>query len=118
MDRECNQKPHLHKFLPVDKATPSISKNLVHATSRTEKQVVKIQEVCEGTSDALQELRHGIIYLLFETLDMIDLNTNTLAIRIEESIHIVKDLKQRETDRLTTERLIEILEKLRPQLQP
>jgi hypothetical protein len=55
--------------------------------------------------------------MLFDTIEMIDLNAKTLAVRIAEPIRVVRALKQREIDRLTTERLIEILEKLRPVLR-
>jgi hypothetical protein len=118
MDGQCSQKPQPLVFPSSNKTTPSISRDKARAKARAEKQDANIHEVCEGTSGALQELRHGVIYILFDTLEMIDLNAQTLAIRIAEPIRVVRAIKQRETDRLTTERLIDILEKLRPMLQP
>jgi hypothetical protein len=117
MDGQSNRKPQPLEFPSPDKTTPSMPTPKARAKARAEEQDAAIHEICEGTSGALQELRHGVIYVLFDTLEMINLNTKTLAVRIDEPIRLVREVKQRETDRLTTERLIDILEKLRPMLR-
>jgi hypothetical protein len=117
MDGQCNQKPQQLIFPSANNTTRSISRNKANAKARAEKQDAKIHEVCEGTPGALQELRHGVIYVLFDTLEIIDMNAKTLAIKIDEPIRVIRALKQREIDQLPTERLIEILEKLRPLLR-
>ena len=118
MDQQCNRKLQPLIFPSATKTPLNTSRDKARAKARAEKQDAKIHEVCEGTSGALQELRHGVIYVLFDTLEMINLSTKTLAARIAEPIRVVRALKQREANQLTTERLIEILEKLRPLLRP
>jgi hypothetical protein len=71
----------------------------------------EIHELCQDTNLALQEIRHGIANVLLDTLS---LDIWTLAQILDERPSAVRDLMSGETDWLTTETMIEILEKLRP----
>ena len=75
----------------------------------------EVFELCRETSQALQELRHGIVNALFETLERIDLDVRRLANLIDERPDVVRALRRKDVEGMTTERLIEILEK--PQLK-
>ncbi len=68
--------------------------------------------LCRETVGALQELRHGIQVALFDILDKLDLDAGVLANLIEERPSVARALIRRDTERLTTEELIPILEKL------
>jgi hypothetical protein len=118
MDGQRNRKPQPLVFPSLSTTAASESKDKSRAKALAEKRDAEIREICEATSGALQELRHGVIYVLFDTLEMIDLGARALADRIDEPVRLVREIRQRKTDRLTTERLIEILEKLRPLLMP
>jgi hypothetical protein len=110
--------PRLIPFPARCQSRPRPATNEGGTATRVQEKQAKIQDASEDTSGALQELRHGVIYVLFDTLEMINMDAKTLSVRIDEPIRVVGQLKQREADRLTTERLIEILEKLRPLLRP
>ena len=73
---------------------------------------IRLTEICKETSGALQELRHGIIYALSDTLDELDLDTMTLAEILDERPSVVRDLRAGEMDETATERLIDYLERL------
>jgi hypothetical protein len=72
----------------------------------------EIFELCRETLGALQELRHGIQFALFDMLEKLDLDARVLANLIEARPGATKTLLRKDTERLATERLIEILEKL------
>lgn len=80
----------------------------------TKKHDAKIHEICSETSLALQELRHGVEYMLYDTMEMLNLDARTLVEVLDERPSVVRELMDRETDELTTERLIQMLETLRP----
>jgi hypothetical protein len=73
----------------------------------------EIHELCRDTKLALQELRQGIANLLFDTLEKMDLDTWTIVHLLDERPSVVGDLMTGETESLTTDAMIEILEKLR-----
>jgi hypothetical protein len=72
----------------------------------------EIHELCRDTRQALQELRHGIINVLFDTLEKMGSDGWTLVQSLDERPSVVKNLIGRETDDLTTETLIDFLERL------
>jgi hypothetical protein len=74
----------------------------------------EIHELCRDTKLALQELRQGIANLLLDTLEKMDLDTWTLVHLLDERPSVVGDLMAGETEGLTTDAMIEMLEKLRP----
>ena len=89
------------------KATPaSAPERLVCARDE------EIFELCQETLGALQELRHGIEFALYDKLESIDLDVRRLANLIDEDLSVAHALIEKEVDELSTERLIEILEKL------
>jgi hypothetical protein len=72
-----------------------------------------IHECITETRQALQELRHGVLYCLLDLLDKLQLDRWTLTVLLDERPSVILDLLQGETDELTTERLIDILDLLR-----
>jgi hypothetical protein len=74
----------------------------------------EVFELCRETLLALQELRHGIEHVLFDNLDRRCLNARTLANLIEVSPGVARALTRRNTERIATEKLIEILENIQP----
>jgi hypothetical protein len=73
-----------------------------------------MRELCRGTTLALQELRHGIANVLLDTLERTDLDAWALVRIWDERLSVVKNVMSGDTDGLTTETIIEMLEKLRP----
>jgi uncharacterized protein YbjT (DUF2867 family) len=73
----------------------------------------EIYELCRDTTLALQELRHRVAHVLLDTLEKMDLDVWTLVQLLDERPSVVRDLMDGETDDLTTETMIEYLEKLR-----
>jgi hypothetical protein len=74
---------------------------------------VEINELCRGTTLALQELRHGIANVLLDTLEKMDLDVWTLVQLLDERPGIVRQLIDGDTDGLTIEMMIQYLEILR-----
>ena len=75
---------------------------------------IEIHELCRGATLALQELRHGIANVLLDTLEKMDLDVWTVVQLLDERPGIVRQLINGDTDGLTTEMMIQYLEKLRP----
>jgi hypothetical protein len=75
--------------------------------------ITNIHETIQSTSRALQELRHGLGNLLRDVLEKIDADKLTLIEVLDESPSGVQDIMDGEFDDLTTEMLIECLDKLR-----
>jgi hypothetical protein len=73
----------------------------------------EIHELCRDTTLALLELHHGIANVFRDTLEKMDLDVWTLVQLLDERPSVVRDLMDGETDDLTTETMIEYLEKLR-----
>jgi hypothetical protein len=73
----------------------------------------QIHDICKDTSMALQELRSGIVNVLADTIDKMDVDQVTLVQLFDERPSVVADLMAGETDGLTTETLIAYLAKLR-----
>jgi hypothetical protein len=73
----------------------------------------EIRELCRDTALALQGLRHGIANVFRDTLEKMDLDGWTLAQLLDERPSVVQDLIDGEFDTLTTEMMIDYLEKLR-----
>jgi hypothetical protein len=74
----------------------------------------EIHELCRDTNLALQELNHGIAKVLLDTLEKLDLDAWTLVHIWDERPSVVRAVMSGETDGLTTETMIEMLEQLRP----
>lgn len=72
----------------------------------------EIFELCHETLGALQELRHGIQFALYDKLESVNLDVEKLANLIEEDPDTACALIEKEVDELSTERLIDILERL------
>jgi hypothetical protein len=72
-----------------------------------------IYELCRETTVALKELRQGIDFALREVIEKLDADPSTLAQMLDECPSIVEDIVNGEFDGLTTESMIEYLEKLR-----
>jgi hypothetical protein len=72
-----------------------------------------IQEICHDSSQALEEIRHGVANVLRDTLEKMGADQWTLVQLLDERPSVVKDIMAGETDELTTETLIAYLEKLR-----
>jgi hypothetical protein len=72
-----------------------------------------IYELCRETTMALQELRHWIDFTLREVIEKLDADPSTLAQMLDECPSVVEDIVNGEFDGLTTESMIEYLEKLR-----
>jgi hypothetical protein len=103
--------PALIRF-PEDQTRPTTDRDRDIA----ERHFVKTHDVCIETAQALRELRHGVEYILFDTLERMDLDERDLVEILDERPSVVTDLMDRQTEGLTTERLIEILETIRPLL--
>jgi hypothetical protein len=73
----------------------------------------EIRELCRDTALALQGLRHGIANVFRDTLEKMDLDVWTLVQLLDERPSVVQDLIDGEFDTLTTEMMIDYLEKLR-----
>jgi hypothetical protein len=73
---------------------------------------MEIQQRCQDTSMALQELRHGIANTLAETLLNRSLDWYALVQLLDERPTAVQRLLQGDTEDQTTEKLIEYLERL------
>jgi len=81
--------------------------------SATQGDYAEIHELCRDTNLALQELHHGIANIFHDTLEKIDLDVWTLVQLLDERPSVVQDLMDWEFDTLTTEMMIDYLEKLR-----
>jgi hypothetical protein len=73
----------------------------------------EIRELCRDTNVALQELHHGIANIFRDILEKMDLDVWTLVQILDERPSVVRDLLDGEFDTLTTEMMIDYLEKLR-----
>jgi hypothetical protein len=95
---------------------PSSSGADVRPTREADKaaceRAAEILEFCRQTRMALQELRHGTANLLLDTLAQMDLDLRTLVHLLDERPSVVQDLTAGETDSLTTEKMVEYLERL------
>jgi hypothetical protein len=92
-----------------DQTTPVTEEDRVVAREHDS----EIHELCRETTLALQELRHGIANVLLDTLEKMDLDVWTLVQLLDERPGIVRQLIDGDTDGLTTEMMIQYLEKLR-----
>jgi hypothetical protein len=90
------------KATPVTEADRAIARE--HDT--------EIHELCRDTKLALQELRQGTANLLRDTLEKLDLDAWMLIQILDERPSVVQDLIAGETDSLTTEKMVEYLERL------
>jgi hypothetical protein len=72
----------------------------------------EIRELCCDTARALQEIRHGIISALLDTLQKTHRDKWALIQLLDESPSAVQSLMDGDFDDLTTEIMIEYLEKL------
>jgi hypothetical protein len=95
------------KTLRIEKSSAAIGSGVA-----THMQGEEVFALCSESLLALQELRHGIEHVLFDTLDRRGLNTRTLANLIEISPGVSRALTRRDTERIATEKLIEILENI------
>jgi hypothetical protein len=66
----------------------------------------EIHELCRDTTLALQELRHGIVNVLIDTIEKMDMDRWTLAQLLDERPSVVRELMEGDTDGLTSETLI------------
>jgi hypothetical protein len=73
----------------------------------------QLREICQDTSRALQEIRQWTGNVLLDTLTKLDLDLMTLVQVLDERPSVVRDLMDGDFDNLTTEKIIENLEKLR-----
>jgi hypothetical protein len=73
----------------------------------------EIHELCRDTTLALQELRHGIANVFRDTLEKMDLDVWSLGHHLDERPSVAQDLMDVGFHNLTTEMMIEHLEKLR-----
>jgi hypothetical protein len=73
----------------------------------------EIRELCRDTTLALQELHHGIANVFRDTLEKMDLDVWTLVQLLDERPSVAQDLMDGDFDNLTTEMMLEHLEKLR-----
>ncbi|RZU41106.1 hypothetical protein [Edaphobacter modestus] len=77
----------------------------------------KIHELCRDTSMALQELRHGILNVLYDTMEKLNLNTMTLVQVLDERPSAVQELVDRDADGIRIEMIVEYLERLQTYYQ-
>jgi hypothetical protein len=73
----------------------------------------QLREICQDTSRALQEIRQWTGNVLLDTLTKLDLDLLTLVHVLDERPSVVRDLMAGDLENLTTEKIIENLEKLR-----
>jgi hypothetical protein len=73
----------------------------------------QLREICRDTSRALQEIRQWTGNLLLDTLAKLDLDLLTLVQVLDERPSVVRDLMDGDFENVTTEKIIENLEKLR-----
>jgi hypothetical protein len=78
---------------------------------------VEIHELCRDTRQALQELRHGIINVLFDKLEKMGSDGWTLVQLLDERPSVVRDLMDGDTEGLTTETMIDYVERLHERTQ-
>jgi len=79
---------------------------------------IEVLELCSSTRGALQELRHGIIYALYDILDKLGLDIRSMMVIVQQPGSVCEAIVARDLDELTTETLIDIVERLhsRPKL--
>jgi hypothetical protein len=101
--------PQLITFPPPPE--PGLSENDREVLTE---ETIRIHEIISGTSMALRELRTGVLNLLFDLLERLDLDTWTLSEVLDVSPSQARELIAKECDELTTETILEYLERLRP----
>jgi len=97
---------------------PSVTRASAASATREDKTIARehdaeIHQLCRDTTLALQELKHGIAKVLLETLEKMDLDLWTLVRLLDERPSVVCVLMDGDTDGLSTETMIEYLERLR-----
>jgi hypothetical protein len=99
---------------------PANARTKVTATGNEERDAAcdrdaEVFQLCRETSLALQELRDGIVNVLFETLERVDLDSRRLASLIDVRLGVARVLIRKDVEEIATETLIEMLEKLQLQ---
>jgi len=74
-----------------------------------------VGRIVQDVSSALQELRHVVEITLFDSLEKLDLDAGTLVKLLDERPSVVDGLLTNEASELSMERLLQILELVRPQ---
>jgi hypothetical protein len=93
----------------LDKTTPVTDEDRAVAREHD----AELREICQDTSRALQEIRQWTGNLLLDTLAKLDLDLLTLVQVLDERPSVVRDLMDGDFENVTTEKIIENLEKLR-----
>jgi hypothetical protein len=78
----------------------------------------EIHGFCRDISSALQEIRHAVLNILYDTLERLDLDATTLVQVLDERPSIVASLMERDAETISTETILHHLEALRPYWQP
>jgi hypothetical protein len=79
-----------------------------------EKRLIEVHALCQSTTQAMAELRHGVQNVIFEVLDMLNLDAKALQFLTGEGPRTVEALMRKEVDGLGTATLVRILEAMHP----
>ncbi len=93
-----------------DKTTPVTEED----RAVTREHDAELREICRDTFRALQEIRQWTGNVLLDTLTKLDLDLLTLVQVLDERPSVVRALMDGDLENLTTEKIVESLEKLRP----
>jgi hypothetical protein len=111
MQSANNNSPRGPLLFPIANAAPVTEEDKAVAQAH----FAKIHELCRDTAMALQELRNGIANVLLDTLEKMSLDIWTLVYLLDEPPSVVRVLMDGDTEGLTTETMIDYLERLHVQ---
>lgn len=90
------------------KAAPPILNNLTASPLHP----AEVRELCRDTTSALRELRSGVINVLLDIIQLKYRDPVTLTRILDERSNVVADLLAHEVDDLSTEQIIDYLDRL------